>query len=169
MEDLLQQHESQVARQTQSANPTAIELCHAASALFIKGFDTLGPVTAEPVRIEIIQLLAMAFNALRWSREQVIKGYYSPAVTMARTAFECWLTGAYLVLYPEELENWKQFETRPLPRRCGGWSLSVQALTTKPKWTLSGNRRTSSTGAEKVSRSAACQSYLTPLGRRFEA
>jgi hypothetical protein len=115
MEDLLQR-ESQVANQTQSDNPTAIELCDTAIALFNKGFAALNNrVKVEPVRTETTQLLAMGFNALRWSREQLVKGYYSPAVTMARTGFECWLHGAYLNLYPERLEDWNQYRTRPKP------------------------------------------------------
>jgi hypothetical protein len=115
VEDLYQK-ETDIARQTAAENPQAMEFCEAVLVPFEKGFDLLNhQMKVEDVRIETTQLLAMAFNSLRWSQEQLMKGYYSPAVTMARNAWECWLNGAYLNLYPERLEEWKHHETRPRP------------------------------------------------------
>jgi hypothetical protein len=114
--DDLHPREAEIARLTAAENPDEMMVCDAAMVPFTKGFDAMaGDFRVEPVRIETVQLLAMAFNALRWSQEQLLKGYYSPAITMARTAWECWLNGAYINLYPAGLDEWKRYETRPRP------------------------------------------------------
>jgi hypothetical protein len=116
MADDLHVRETEVARLTVAENPEEARLCDTVFAPLWEGFDALKhQIKVAPVGIETVQLLAMALNALRWSHEQLLKGYYSPAVSMARTAWECWLTGAYLNLYPERLEEWKRYETRPKP------------------------------------------------------
>src|SRR5688572_7255143 len=115
MEELLRR-EQEVAQQTARENAEEMKLCDLVLGLFTSGFEAMGyQMVVEDVRLETAQLLAASFNTLRWSSEQAIKGYYGPSVSSSRTAWECWLNGAYLNLYPEALEGWKRFETRPKP------------------------------------------------------
>jgi hypothetical protein len=111
-----QEKEAEIARRTILENAVEAELCDAIFGPFEKGFEALQPaIKVEKVRIETTQLLALAFNALRWSQQQLVTGYYAPAVTMARSVWESWLNGEYLNRYPERLEEWKRNETRPRP------------------------------------------------------
>jgi len=114
----LHERETDIGTRTVAENPEEAELSDAIFVPFEKGFEALKPdVKVEDVRIETAQLLAMAFNALRWSHQQVVTGYYAPSVTMARSAYECWLHGTYLNLYPARLPEWKRSEKRPRPWR----------------------------------------------------
>jgi len=112
------EHDTQVARYTQERNAEELELCRQALTNIATGFNySRGRAVKQTVEHEIIQLLALGFRALRWSLEQLERGYYEQSISSARLAWDAWLNGVYLENYPEAVEAWKDFETRPSPEK----------------------------------------------------
>jgi hypothetical protein len=111
-----QDHERQIAHKTGDENPDEVRLCDLVLDLIWDGFQALGERTAvEDIRLQTTQLLALSANALRWSSEQLVKGYYGLSIASSRVAWECWLNGAYLNLYPERLDEWRSQQKRKRP------------------------------------------------------
>ena len=110
------QHEKDIARRTQAENPTEVELCERFLAHLGDGFNLIeSPFKSEELNRTILLLATLGHDSLRWSFELLLKGYYGQANALARMAWESWLHGAYVLLYPERLEEWREFETRPRP------------------------------------------------------
>ena len=113
--DLLKM-EKEVARRTRAEKATEVSLCERFFNHLGVGFNRIGkPFSWKEPDGTILLLTTMGFNSLRWAWELLLKGYYVQANALSRTGYECWLHGAYLLLYPERLEQWRVFEKRPTP------------------------------------------------------
>lgn len=125
--DLLE-HEKQISERTQAENPTEVGLCERFLNHLGDGFNRIErPLTYEEPKGTILLLTTMGYNSLRWAWELLLKGYYTQANALSRTGWECWLNGTYLLLYPEELERWRDFASRPKPKEmrrlvAGRWA-----------------------------------------------
>ena len=110
------QHEKEILRRTQAENRTEVRLCDRFLDHLRNGFNLIeSPFKSEELKRTILLLATLGYDSLRWSFELLMKGYYGQANTLARMAWESWLHGAYVLLYPERLEEWREFETRPRP------------------------------------------------------
>lgn len=109
-------HEEQIVKRTQAENPTEVSLTERFFHYVVDGFNRIErPLRREEPRETILLLATMGHNSLRWAWELLLKGYYVQANALSRTGWECWLHGAYLLLYPEDLDTWRDFETRKRP------------------------------------------------------
>lgn len=110
-------HEKEIARRTQAENQTEVKLCERFLGHLSNGFNLIeSPFKWEELNGTILLLATLGNDSLRWSFELLLKGYYGQANALARMAWESWLNGAYVILYPERLEGWREFETRPWPK-----------------------------------------------------
>jgi hypothetical protein len=108
--------ERETESRTRHDHPDLVSLCDQAFNHLGNGFNLLGgELKREPVKDETLRLAALAFNSLRWAREQLLTGFYGPSMASSRIAFDAWLNGIYLNYYPEKLEAWKVFALRPKP------------------------------------------------------
>lgn len=110
-------NEQRIGRRTRRENPEETALCEAFLNYLTAGFNRLGTQAGWEERpLTILRLAALGYNSLRWAIELLLKGYYTQANALSRTAWECWLHGAYLNLYAERpLDEWRDFKTRPPP------------------------------------------------------
>ncbi len=110
------QHEKEISRRTKAANPKEIDLCERFLGHLNEGFNRLPrPYTRVEPFDHVLRLGTLGYNSLRWAFELLLKGYYTQANALSRLAWECWLHGVYLILYPDQLEEWREFKTRPRP------------------------------------------------------
>jgi len=112
------EHEKEIARQALAANPTELGLCERYFGHLTDGFNRLErPFRREEPSDHVLRLATMGHNSLRWAFELLLKGYYTQANALSRLAWECWLHGLFLLFYPDRLEEWRDFKTRPKPWR----------------------------------------------------
>jgi hypothetical protein len=111
-------HEKRISERTQAENPTEVGLCERFLNHLGDGFNRIErPLAWEERKGTILLLATMGYNSLRWAWELLLKGYYTQANALSRTGWECWLNAAYLLLYPEQLESWRDFASRPRPKK----------------------------------------------------
>ncbi len=112
------QHEKKIALHTRAENRSVVELCDRFLGHLTAGFNLIeSPFKSKELNRTILLLATLGYNSLRWSFELLLKGYYGQANALARMAWESWLNGAYVILNPERLEEWREFETRPWPNK----------------------------------------------------
>ncbi len=110
------QHEKEIARRTKAENQTEVKLCERSLGHLSDGFNLIeSPFKSEELNRTILLLATLGYDSLRWSFELLLKGYYGQSIALARMAWESWLHGAYVLLYPKRLEEWREFKTRPRP------------------------------------------------------
>lgn len=114
----IDEHDHRVAEETARRSSEELDLCQKAIANLALGFNlSRGKVTKRTIEFEVIQLTALGFGSLRWSLAQLQMGYYGLSISSSRLAWECWLNGVYLESYPDRLEDWNNFKTRPSPSK----------------------------------------------------
>jgi hypothetical protein len=108
--------ERDTARRTRSESPTEMRLCEAFMGSLMEGLNLMPrPFLWDPLKGSILLMVTLGHDSLRWALEQLLKGYYTQANALSRLAWESWLNGGYLLLHPDRLEEWRDYNKRPKP------------------------------------------------------
>ena len=79
------EHDKEISRRTQAANPTEIGLSERSLGHLTDGFNRIErPYTWNEPNGTVLLLATLAHNSLRWAFEMLLKGYYTQANALSQ-------------------------------------------------------------------------------------
>lgn len=103
-DESLEEWENRVRGSTLATERDATECIERLLDTFLKGFGTISHLTitedGQP-REARLMLLTKTFNSMECARDLLLKGYYTQAITLIRTAWEDWLVCMDSMGHPE--------------------------------------------------------------------